>query len=81
MPGEVFRPAIRCNAAAVILAHNHPSGEVTPSKEDVDITADLVRAGKLLGISLSITLLLQKILLLVLVQIINLISKGVVNLF
>lgn len=49
---EVFRPAIECNAAAVILAHNHPSGEAVPSKEDVDITADLVRAGKLLGISI-----------------------------
>ena len=49
---EVFRPAIECNAAAVILAHNHPSGEAMPSKEDVDITADLVRAGKLLGISI-----------------------------
>jgi DNA repair protein RadC len=49
---EVFRPAIECNAAAVVLAHNHPSGEVTPSKEDVDITADLVRAGKILGISI-----------------------------
>lgn len=49
---EVFRPAIECNAAAVILAHNHPSGESTPSKEDVDITADLVRAGKILGISI-----------------------------
>jgi len=49
---EVFRPAIECNAAALVLAHNHPSGEVTPSKEDVDITADLVRAGKILGISI-----------------------------
>ena len=49
---EVFRPAIECNAAAVILAHNHPSGELQPSKEDVDITADLVRAGKILGISI-----------------------------
>ncbi len=49
---EVFRPAIECNAAAFILAHNHPSGELQPSKEDVDITADLVRAGKILGISI-----------------------------
>ncbi len=49
---EVFRPAIECNAAALVLAHNHPSGEVTPSKEDVDITQDLVRAGKILGISI-----------------------------
>ncbi len=49
---EVFRPAIECNAAAIILAHNHPSGEVTPSKEDADITVDLVRAGKILGITI-----------------------------
>lgn len=49
---EVFRPAIECNSAAVILAHNHPSGETVPSKEDTDITADLVRAGKILGINL-----------------------------
>lgn len=49
---EVFRPAIECNAAALILAHNHPSGEAIPSKEDTDITADLVQAGKILGITI-----------------------------
>lgn len=49
---EVFRPAIECNAAAIILAHNHPSGEVLPSKEDSDVTIDLVRAGKILGITI-----------------------------
>lgn len=49
---EVFRPAIECNAAALILAHNHPSGEAMPSKEDEDITKDLVEAGKILGISI-----------------------------
>lgn len=49
---EVFRPAIECNAAALILAHNHPSGESAPSKEDEDITKDLVQAGKILGISI-----------------------------
>lgn len=49
---EVFRPAIECNAAALILAHNHPSGELTPSAEDVEITADLVKAGKILGITI-----------------------------
>ena len=51
-PREVFRPAIECNAAAVVLAHNHPSGEVTPSAEDVEITHQLIQAGKILGISL-----------------------------
>lgn len=49
---EVFRPAIECNSAAIVLAHNHPSQEVTPSKEDEDITAELVKAGKILGISI-----------------------------
>jgi DNA repair protein RadC len=49
---EVFRPAIECNAAAIILAHNHPSGEVLPSNEDSDVTIDLVRAGKILGITI-----------------------------
>jgi DNA repair protein RadC len=49
---EVFRPAIECNAAAIILAHNHPSGEVAPSKEDSAVTIDLVRAGKILGITI-----------------------------
>ncbi len=49
---EVFRPAIECNAAAIILAHNHPSGEVAPSKEDSAVTVDLVRAGKILGITI-----------------------------
>ena len=51
-PREVFRPAIECNAAAVVIAHNHPSGEVTPSTEDVEVTHQLIQAGKILGISL-----------------------------
>ncbi len=51
-PREVFRPAIECNAAAVVLAHNHPSGEAKPSDEDVEITAQLVQAGKILGITI-----------------------------
>ncbi|MEX0934938.1 MAG: DNA repair protein RadC [Candidatus Paceibacterota bacterium] len=49
-PREVFEPAIRVNAASVILAHNHPSGDCTPSNEDKKITKRLVEAGKLLGI-------------------------------
>lgn len=47
---EVFRPAILHNAAAVILAHNHPSGDPQPSPEDLKITRELVTAGKVLGI-------------------------------
>lgn len=49
-PREVFRPAIINAAAAVILAHNHPSGDVTPSQEDLNLTARLVEAGRMLGI-------------------------------
>jgi len=50
-PREVFRAGIECNAAAVVLAHNHPSGEATPSAEDIEITKQLVQAGKILGIA------------------------------
>jgi DNA repair protein RadC len=49
-PREVFGPAIRRGAAAVIVAHNHPSGDPTPSNEDVRTTERLVRGGELLGI-------------------------------
>ena len=49
-PREVFFPAVREVAANVILAHNHPSGDVTPSKEDVDLTRRLVKAGELMGV-------------------------------
>lgn len=48
--GEVFREAIRNNAASVIVAHNHPSGDPTPSAEDVAVTKALATAGKLLDI-------------------------------
>src|SRR5690606_32309380 len=47
---EVFRGAVRRNCAAVIVAHNHPSGDPTPSPEDVALTRRLVDAGKLLEI-------------------------------
>jgi DNA repair protein RadC len=49
-PREVFKPAVKRSAAAVILIHNHPSGDPTPSAEDVNITKRLVESGKLLGI-------------------------------
>ena len=49
-PREVFREAVRQNAASLILAHNHPSGDPTPTKEDIDITRRLIEAGKILGI-------------------------------
>ena len=50
-PREVFRGAILSNAAAIVVAHNHPSGDPTPSAEDVRITRQLVEAGRVLSIS------------------------------
>ena len=49
-PREVFRAAIAANAAAVVLVHNHPSGDPTPSEADIRATRDLIRAGQLLKI-------------------------------
>lgn len=52
-PREVFRAAILLNGAAVIVAHNHPSGDSSPSAEDRDATRRLQRAGELLGIPVA----------------------------
>jgi DNA repair protein RadC len=49
-PREVFRPAVRAAAAAIVLVHNHPSGDPTPSAEDLEVTRRLVSAGEILGI-------------------------------
>jgi DNA repair protein RadC len=49
-PREVFRPAIDAGAAAIVLLHNHPSGDATPSEADIKVTRDLIRAGQLLKI-------------------------------
>jgi DNA repair protein RadC len=49
-PREVFRYAIEANAAALVLVHNHPSGDPTPSEADIKVTRDLIRAGQLLKI-------------------------------
>ena len=46
--GEVFKAAIRHGAPSLIVAHNHPSGDASPSAEDVKLTTNLVKAGKLL---------------------------------
>jgi len=51
-PREVFKRAIACNAACVLIAHNHPSGYVVPSSEDDNITKRLIEAGSLLGIEI-----------------------------
>ncbi len=50
--GELFRAAIKANAAAFIVVHNHPSGDPSPSPEDVHVTRQIVQAGKLLDIML-----------------------------
>jgi DNA repair protein RadC len=49
-PREVFAPAVRERAAAVICVHNHPSGDPEPSREDLEVTLRLVEAGRLLGV-------------------------------
>ena len=51
-PRETFAPAVQLMAAAIIVAHNHPSGVTDPSKEDIEMTKRLQEAGKLLGIEL-----------------------------
>lgn len=50
-PREVFRPAIKDASSAILLAHNHPSGDATPSREDHQVTNQLTEAGKLIGIN------------------------------
>lgn len=49
-PQEIFRPAIECGAKALILGHNHPSGEITPSREDLETTKDIVKIAEMLQI-------------------------------
>ena len=50
-PQEVFAAALQCRARALIVAHNHPPGDVTPSAEDLSITRQLIEGGKILGIN------------------------------
>jgi len=59
-PREVFEPAVRYSAAQIIAAHNHPSGDLSPSQEDLKITKQLVDAGKLLGIELKDHVIVSK---------------------
>ena len=49
-PRDIFKSAILANAVAIIVCHNHPSGELVPSKNDIEITKQLISAGELLGI-------------------------------
>lgn len=52
-PREVFYPAIRHTAASIILVHNHPSGDLTPSKQDQELTIKLIEVGRLVGIPVN----------------------------
>jgi DNA repair protein RadC len=52
-PREVFKAALLANAATIVLAHNHPSGDPTPSREDVILTHRLVEAGRVLGVDVA----------------------------
>ena len=49
-PREVFQKALLANAVSIIVMHNHPSGDSTPSREDIEVTKRLVEAGKVIGI-------------------------------
>ena len=58
--GEVFKEAVRINAANMIVVHNHPSGDPTPSPEDVRVTEMIVEAGKLLDVDVLDHLVLAR---------------------
>ena len=51
-PREIFQKALLCNAANIILLHNHPSGNTSPSREDISASKRIVDSGKLIGIAL-----------------------------
>jgi len=59
-PREVFEPAVRNLAAQIIVAHNHPSGSLEPSNEDISVTKRLHEAGKILGIELTDHIIVAK---------------------
>lgn len=59
-PREVFYPAIRHKAASIIIAHNHPSGDPTPSQEDISITQSLIEVGKVMSIPVKDHLIIGK---------------------
>jgi DNA repair protein RadC len=60
-PREIYNWAIRDNACAIIMAHNHPSGQVDPSPEDREITTKLVKAGQIMGIAVLDHLVISKL--------------------
>jgi DNA repair protein RadC len=59
-PRELFKPALEHNAASIIIAHNHPSGDQKPSTEDINVTKQLKKAGQILGIDLIDHLIITK---------------------
>ena len=59
-PREIFYPAIKYSAVGIILAHNHPSGSLAPSSDDIKLTEKLMAAGKLLGINLLDHIIISK---------------------
>lgn len=59
-PREVFKTAIAANASAIVIVHNHPSGDPTPSESDIKVTRDLIRAGQLLKIDVLDHVILGK---------------------
>lgn len=59
-PRETFEVAIKNHAAAIIICHNHPSGELKPSEDDLIVTDNLIKAGKLLGIEITDHLVISK---------------------
>ncbi|MCF7794762.1 DNA repair protein RadC [Patescibacteria group bacterium] len=59
-PREVFQPAIEYSATAIVLAHNHPSGDTSPSLEDIKVSANLIKAGNILGIEVLDHIIITK---------------------
>lgn len=59
-PREVFEPAIKDHAAKVVIVHNHPSGKVSPSKDDIEITNRLVKSGNILDVKLEDHIIVSK---------------------
>jgi len=51
-PRQVLRPAVQLSASSVVVAHNHPSGDPTPSREDLEVTARLAHAARIVGVRL-----------------------------
>lgn len=59
-PREIFKPALSANAASILLFHNHPSGDTSPSGKDIEVTKRIVEAGETLGITLVDHLIISR---------------------